>query len=96
MTKISVIIPTFRIGGLDVLFYGLFNQTVNDFELVLVDGIYKYRKDLVLKKSKDYGFKTIHVEPFENPFPVCSFCRFANTGLVYANGDIVTFMTDFT
>lgn len=93
---ISVVVPTMRVGGLDVLFEGLQHQTFRDFELVIADGLYKHRSSTVFKHKKSYNFPVTHVEPFDNPFPVASFCRYSNTALVHARGEIVLFVTDYT
>jgi hypothetical protein len=57
MPDISIVMPTNRVGGLDLLFKSLENQTFKNFELVLVDSLYKHRKDLVSEKAKQYSFK---------------------------------------
>jgi len=96
MPYVSVVVPTMRVGGLDVLFDGLKQQTFKDFELVLSDGLYEHRKDIVLEKAKEYGLRVKHAEPYKNPFPKNAFCRYANTGLTYADCEMVLFMTDYT
>lgn len=92
----SVVVPTWRIGGLDVLFDGLQRQTYRDFELILVDGLYDYREGVVNEHAKQYDFPVIHVAPFDNPFPMNAFCRYANTGIHYAAGNYVLFQCDYT
>jgi glycosyltransferase involved in cell wall biosynthesis len=94
MPRISIVIPTNRIGGLDVLAHGLSNQTYHDFELVLSDGIYDYRSKIF--EDRKLNFPVIHVPPIDNPFPVAGFCRYSNTGLVHASGELVLFVTDYT
>lgn len=96
MPKISVVVPTMRVGGLDVLFNGLAGQSFKDFELVLSDGLHRFRKDVVEERAAGYGFPVKHVEPADNPFPVNSFCRHANAGLVHASGEIVVMFVDYT
>jgi glycosyltransferase involved in cell wall biosynthesis len=92
--KISLIIPTMRVGGLDILTHGLKGQNFRDFELVLVDGIHDLRIGIFDDKSLD--FPITHIAPRENPFPLNSFCQYSNTGLVHARGDLVLFATDYT
>jgi glycosyltransferase involved in cell wall biosynthesis len=96
MSFISVIMPTMRAGGLDIVCDGLKNQTFTDFELIIVDGIYKYRKEDIAEKAKNYKFKIKHIEPFNNPFPKNAFCRYANSGIAHADSEIVVFITDYT
>ena len=66
MPKISVIVPTNRIGGLDILFESLKRQSFQDFELILADAIYQYRKNIVAETVRQYGFPVKHIEPSEN------------------------------
>jgi glycosyltransferase involved in cell wall biosynthesis len=53
---ISIIMPTMRIGGLGVVFDSLEKQEFRDFELVIADNIYEYRKDIVKEKAKQYSY----------------------------------------
>jgi glycosyltransferase involved in cell wall biosynthesis len=85
-----------RVGGLDIVLNGLEHQIFTDFELIIADGIYQYRKDEVRKRCESYAFPVKHVEPIHNPFPITSFCRYSNTALVHASGEIVLFITDYT
>lgn len=92
---ISIIVPTNRIGGLDVLFNSLAQQKYMGFELILVDNIKKYREELVAKKAKTCGFKVTHVEPRDNPFPSVGYCRTMNTGVAYASGEYLLYLCDY-
>lgn len=93
--KMSVIIPTNRVGGLDILFESLSKQTFQDFELVLVDAIYDRRKNIVEEKSKLYNFSVKHVAPIDNTFPVSNYCKSMNTGLCAAAGELIYFTCDY-
>jgi glycosyltransferase involved in cell wall biosynthesis len=94
--NISIVVPTMRPGGLDVLFEGLSRQTFKNFEVILADGIYKYRKDIVAARKKNYDFVIKHVEPTKNTFPVASFCNTSNTGVMHASANLILFLTDYT
>jgi glycosyltransferase involved in cell wall biosynthesis len=98
MPRISVICPTMRVGGLDVVCSGLAAQSFKDFELILVDGLYHWRKDLLQEElaRRSLPFPVKHIEPWENPFPTAAFCRYANSGLIAASGEIVLFIADYT
>lgn len=92
---LSVVVPTFRVGGLDILLGGLSRQTFRNFELVLVDCVARHRR------QSDWwidniGFPMQWVEPVENLFPVAAFCRCANTGLARARGEVAVLVTDYT
>lgn len=91
---ISVIIPTNRVGGLDVLFECLKEQSFQSFELILVDALFNKRKKIVEEKSKLYNFTIKHIEPLNNTFPICNYCRSMNTGLCVAQGSVVYFSCD--
>lgn len=93
---ISIVMPTMRPGGLDVLFKSLENQTFKNFELIIVDGIYKYRKDLIAEKLKQYSFRVKHIEPIKNMFPISCLAHSTNTGFVYVSSPLVLMITDYT
>ena len=92
---ISVIVPTTRIGGLDVLFSGLENLIFKDFELILVDNLYDYRKDIVIEKMKQYSFKIKHIPPLNSTFTATNYCRDMNTGIINSDGNIVLCICDY-
>lgn len=96
MPFISVCVPTNRVGGIDLLLEGLLQQSFTDFEVVLADGLHKYRKDLVADRIKSYPFPIKHVEPKNNLFPLNQFSHVANTALANASGEIVVFFVDYT
>lgn len=54
MGKISVLNITARYGGLDILRASLERQTVKDFEVVIVDGLWEQREPQVKKYFKDF------------------------------------------
>lgn len=91
---LSVVCPTMRVGGMDVLFHGLARQEFRDFELVLVDAMHGMRP-MELRRHQ-VGFPITHVPPAGDPFPLNAFCRYANTGLLHASGEVVVFITDYT
>ncbi len=98
--KISVVVPTMRCGGLDVTLDGLGKQGFRDFELVLVDKVWDRRHEDVERTAKKMGVENLqHVAPrkildrISEPF---SFCSYANTGLLYAHGELACFMADYT
>jgi glycosyltransferase involved in cell wall biosynthesis len=92
---VSIIVPTFRLGGLDVLYHGLMAQDFQDFEVILVDALQPRRAAVVEERTDGMPFRTRHVEPFNNPFPVNSFQRFANTGISLAEGERILFLGDY-
>ena len=92
---ITVICPTMRIGGLDTVFNSLETQIFKEFELIVSDSLYNYRKDIVKEKAKEYTFKYKHISPIADKFPVFSQAHGTNSAIVQAEGDIILFVTDY-
>jgi glycosyltransferase involved in cell wall biosynthesis len=90
---ISIICPTTRVGGLDLLFTTLQNQSFQDFELLLVDSLYYNRKDLVKEKSPEYTFKVKHLTQLET---ATDLCKCINNALIHCDGTVVYFLPDYT
>lgn len=61
-----------------------------DFELVLVDGLQRYRPEVL--ELHGYPFRVLHVPPKDSPMVRdgrCSICAYKNTGLAHARGQLV-------
>ena len=91
---ISVVIPTNRAGGMDILFESLKAQSFQNFELVIADALYPYRKDIVAEKAKEYNFPVKHLDPKDNTFPISNYCKSINTAICASEGEIVYFTSD--
>jgi glycosyltransferase involved in cell wall biosynthesis len=96
MPYVSIICPTMRVGGLNILLDGLARQTFTDFELVLADGLYQRRKERVAQEARDRFLRVVHVAPEPNPFPMCAFCDYSNAALAAATGEMALFIVDYT
>jgi FkbM family methyltransferase len=94
--KISVLVGTMHVGGLDVLFDGLCNQTFGDFELVLVDGLHERRQKLVAERAQELGVRLQHLPPRRACWPTLSTAHYFNTALVAARGELVLLLADGT
>lgn len=94
--EISIVVPTMRPGGLDILLKSLSKQTFKNFELIICDGIYKYRKDLISKIKDNYDFTIKHIEPTKNVFPISCASNAYNSGFINAEADIVLMITDYS
>jgi len=96
---ISILLMTYRLGGIDVIAQTLKRQTFQDYELVLVDCLYSLRH----KRVRDYlesqiGNKFVLVEPSPNTFIADSIncwmaCR--NTALRNATGENLLSWVDY-
>ncbi len=95
MPYVSIIVPTMRVGGLDVLFDSLAKQTFTDFELVLVDALYERRKKIALKESRDRFISLRHVGMDPTP-KFCAFSTFSNAGIVSSSGEVLLFLVDYS
>ncbi len=107
--RLSIVVPTMRVGGLDVLWAGLERQTCRDFELVLVDDLKWVRKQFIRPRPEQYAWLTegpivhevrgvefLYLEPIGGGFPNSHYCRSVNTGIRAARGDVVAILSDYT
>src|ERR1700685_2675940 len=96
MTTISIIVPTNRIGGLDVLFDGLAHQSFKDFELILIDNILQYRADLLIEQEKKLPFKFKYSKAYGNiQFPYANYTGSINTGIHLAESKYILILADY-
>lgn len=95
---LSVIVPTMRVGGINILLDSLERQTFRDFELVLVDGLHAQRDVAVHRYASDARMRNAikHLAPSPNPFPNCAFCAYANAGIAAARGEVLVFAVDYS
>lgn len=96
MMRISVIVNTVRLGGLDVLFNSLLCQqgfSFGDFELILVDGWYAERKQFLDQLT--FPFQFCHLPPREEHDYYDDNTGW-NTGLEVVIGELVIFQADYT
>jgi glycosyltransferase involved in cell wall biosynthesis len=92
---VSVIVPTVRCGGLDILLDSLAVQTWTRFELVLVDALHAQRESLVAREAADRFVCVRHVGL--SPVPTtCSFCLMSNAGIAASSGDVLLFCVDYS
>ncbi len=95
--KVSIFCPTHRYGGMDMLFLGLENQTFSksDYELILVDKLYKHRHHLISDWAARNDINIIHLSPTNNSeYHVHS--SILNQCLKAATGDCCIVMGDYT
>lgn len=96
--KVSIILPTNRVGGMDVLFAGLRAQNFREFELIVVDEIYEERRERfrfeIDRMSLD--FPVIHRPPKDPPARWGNYMRSLNTAVEIARGSVLLFISDYT
>jgi glycosyltransferase involved in cell wall biosynthesis len=72
-------------------------QTFTDFELIIVDLLWNYRKDWIEQNYPDLDFPVLHIIDKDSPFrdhQLLRICTARNTGLLYARGECVVFSDD--
>lgn len=93
MIDVSILCPIHRYGGIDILSEGLVNQTFKNFELVLCDKLYDFRKEIIEVSFPELNIK--HFRPKEyNKFNAHS--AVLNDCLNMAEGNLCIVMGDYT
>jgi glycosyltransferase involved in cell wall biosynthesis len=93
---LSVVVPTNRAGGLDILFRSLYEQTDQDFELLLVDSLKPWRAEIVKREAEYYFFPIKHLCPEPNPFPAPGYMKGLNLAIEHAEGDALLYLPDYS
>lgn len=95
--KVSILCPVHRYGGLDMLFLGLENQTAPKFEweLILVDKLYKHRHHIVEDWAAKNDINAVHLPP-TNTSEYHIHSSILNQCLKTATGDCCIVMGDYT
>ena len=93
--KISVIYISNRYGGLDILKANLTRQTLQDFELIFIDGLYEERKEEVEKyfngiNIKHISDKHIPIEGYHSKLARCDNLAFKN-----CSGELIISLQDY-
>ena len=89
---ISCIVPSNRVGGLDVLVSTLREQTYQNFELILVDDLRPYRRQTVKQCGSGGSW---HIGPGTTA-RWGNYMRSLNRGVELSRGDVLLFLSDYT
>lgn len=92
--KISVMNLTNRVGGIDILWANMKRQTMQDFELVLVDALWKDREKEVKEYINDPRLKYIR----QNEKPEGAYTGLAhadNQGFRECSGELIVCLQDY-
>ncbi len=95
---VSVLVNTFRSGGLDITLAGMRDQFYDKskFEVIVVDHRYEKRHKEVVAMAKDYGIQNFtHVPEYQRNGKWCSFASAWNTAFMLAEGDISIILIDY-
>lgn len=92
---ISVLYISNRHGGLDILKSNLRRQSIQDFELVFVDGLFEERKNEIFKYFE--GFKIKHID--QNQLTMDGYlsrlARADNLGFKNCDGELIVCLQDY-
>lgn len=95
MAKVSVVVSSWRPGGLDITFAGMAAQTHLDFEVILVDHRRLTRLDSVAQKAREYSLTNLFHVPEHRCDKFYHGAAAFNTGLMLAEGDITIMLQDY-
>lgn len=92
---ISVVYISNRYGGLDILRGNLRRQSIQDFELVFVDGLYHERKDQINEFFD--GIKLKHIDQTQLPMDgyLSRLARADNLAFKNCDGDLIVCLQDY-
>ena len=99
--KVTILSPTKRWGGIDILLHSLKRQTFQDFQCILLDEHYDARYDEIVQYfDKEwpgiYGDKFIHIKPLpKKSHQYWNLDQALNHGLCLAGGEIIVFWQDY-
>lgn len=98
MIEVSVVTPTYRPGGIDILLAGMRDQTLpkDQFEVILVDHRYEWRHDRVMALAREYGVNLIHVPEHRRDGIWAVTSSAYNTGFALARGRVIIMLVDWT
>lgn len=88
LPKVSVIYPTARYGGLDILHESMKHQTFRDFEVLVVDEL--HREEVIL----DLGYKYVE-PPITRPGMWWNLDASLNKAIRQAKGDLIVQLNDY-
>jgi glycosyltransferase involved in cell wall biosynthesis len=94
--KVSILVSTFRPGGIDILMAGMKDQTFKDFELIIADRRYDKRHKEVMALAKEYGINCIHVPEHRTNGHWNTFCSAWNTAIALSKGEYIFLLADWT
>lgn len=92
---ISVLYISNRYGGLDILKANLKRQTIQDFELVFVDGLYDKRKDEVKNYFDGFNLKHISDAHISKEGFYSKLARCDNLGFKNCDGELIILLQDY-
>ena len=93
--KVSVLVPAYRPGGLDITFAALRDQTFKDFEVIVVDRRYEKRHAQVMQAAAQYGLNVIHAPEHRRNGKWIVAATAYNTAAALAAGEYIIFLHEW-
>jgi hypothetical protein len=93
--RVTVGLPVYRPGSIDIAFATLRDQTFRDFEVVVVDHRYEKRHREVLDLATAYGLNVLHVPEHRRNGKYALVGAAWNTAIMLAQGEIFLMMPDY-
>jgi len=94
----SLIIPTFRPGGIDIIADSIHNQVMKDIELILVDDYINNRHEEVLEYLASKNITTQYLGPSKKkgfPETIHNVANAINTGFMASTKEFVMLLGDY-
>lgn len=97
VVPLTVVLPIWRLGGLDLTLKHLEAQTCQEFELVIVDALHRWRHDRIYTALEHFRekFPIQHLPVDHDVFPLSSHSRFRNTAIRRASGERLVFLCEY-
>jgi hypothetical protein len=92
---VSVLVPAYRPGGLDITFAALRDQTFKDFEVVIIDQRYEKRHVEVMAAAAQYGLDVIHAPEHRRNGEWIVAATAYNTAAALAAGKYIIFLHEW-
>jgi len=92
--KISVMNLTNRYGGIDILWANMMRQTEEDFELIIVDGLWREREALVKEYINDPRLKYVRQDSMKEG-ALTNLAHADNQGFSSCEGELIVCLQDF-
>lgn len=87
--RVSIVYPTARFGGLDILYDNLTRQTYQDFECIVVDELKRSKDLFIIPKTK------IIDAPEKTPGMYWNLDKSLNHAIRQTHGDLIVLLNDF-
>lgn len=93
--SISIVYISNRYGSLDILKANIARQSIQDFELVFVDGLYPERKEQVKEFFKDFNLKHIDQTQLTMDGYLSRLARADNLAFKNCDGELIVCLQDY-